>query len=97
MASLEAAVDAARAAGRRALVLRAPRAPRPARHAALERRRAHARRHPLARARERRATTPRVTFDDPDLVVAIETLGERAGIALIDRTLRQTYPFVRIR
>jgi tRNA(Ser,Leu) C12 N-acetylase TAN1 len=40
---------------------------------------------------------PRVTFTDPDVVIAIETLGDRAGIALIGRALRQAYPFVRIR
>ena len=40
---------------------------------------------------------PRVTFADPDVVIAIETLGDRAGIALIGRALRQAYPFVRIR
>lgn len=40
---------------------------------------------------------PRVTFTDPDVIVAIETLGDRAGIALIDRPLREAYPFVRMR
>lgn len=40
---------------------------------------------------------PRVTFADPDVIVAIETLGDRAGVALIDRMLRTTHPFVRIR
>ena len=51
----------------------------------------------LWRAIESTGRTPRVTFTDPDFVVAIETLGPQAGIALIDRELRQTYPFVRIR
>jgi tRNA(Ser,Leu) C12 N-acetylase TAN1 len=51
----------------------------------------------LWRAIEATGHTPRVTFQDPDVVVAIETLGPRAGIALVDRTLRQTYPFIRIR
>jgi tRNA(Ser,Leu) C12 N-acetylase TAN1 len=41
--------------------------------------------------------TPRVTFTDPDVIVAIETLGERAGVALVDRALRAAYPFVRVR
>ena len=40
---------------------------------------------------------PRVTFADPDVVIAVETLGDRAGIGLIGRALRQAYPFVRIR
>jgi tRNA(Ser,Leu) C12 N-acetylase TAN1 len=51
----------------------------------------------LWRAIEAEGRTPRVTFDDPDVVVAIETLGSRVGIALIDRALRQAYPFVRVR
>jgi len=51
----------------------------------------------LWRAIESAGGTPRVTFRDPDVVVAIETLGPLAGIALIDRALRTTYPFVRIR
>jgi tRNA(Ser,Leu) C12 N-acetylase TAN1 len=51
----------------------------------------------LWRALESAGRTPRVTFRDPDLVVAIETLGPRAGIALVDRALRATYPFIRIR
>jgi tRNA(Ser,Leu) C12 N-acetylase TAN1 len=40
---------------------------------------------------------PRVTFEDPDVILAIETLGDRAGIAVIDRALRREYPFVRVR
>jgi tRNA(Ser,Leu) C12 N-acetylase TAN1 len=73
----------------------------------LERRGLHGRLHSsevertlgatLWRAIEAAGHTPRVTFTDPDVVVAIETLGSRAGIGLIDRTLRSTYPFVRIR
>jgi tRNA(Ser,Leu) C12 N-acetylase TAN1 len=41
--------------------------------------------------------TPKVSFADPDRVLLIETLGERAGLAVIDRTMRQTYDFVRVR
>jgi tRNA(Ser,Leu) C12 N-acetylase TAN1 len=49
------------------------------------------------RALEAAGHAPQVRFADPDVIVAIETLGDRAGIALIDRGLRQAYPFVRIR
>lgn len=73
----------------------------------LERRGLHGTLHSSAAERALGATlwrllesaghTPRVTFTDPDVVVAIETLGPRAGIALLDRTLRQAYPFVRVR
>jgi len=41
--------------------------------------------------------SPRVDFADPDVVLVIETLGDQAGLALADRALRTTYPFVRIR
>lgn len=51
----------------------------------------------LWRRLESAGHTPRVTFEDPDMIVAIETLGTRAGVALIDRELRQAYPFVRVR
>ncbi len=40
--------------------------------------------------------TPRVTFDDPDVVVVVETLGDRGGIAVLDRAVRAGYSFVRV-
>ena len=40
--------------------------------------------------------TPRVVFDDAEVAVAVETLGERGGIALLDRQVRATFPFVRV-
>lgn len=39
---------------------------------------------------------PRVTFDDPDVVVVVETLGDRGGVALLDRAVRAGYLFVRV-
>ncbi len=36
-------------------------------------------------------------FADPDWIVACETLGGEAGVALLDRALRRRYPFVRVR
>jgi hypothetical protein len=51
----------------------------------------------LWRALEAAGHVPRVTFTDPDLVVAIETLGSRAGVAVVPRDLRAAFPFVRIR
>jgi len=44
-----------------------------------------------------RGETPHVRFADPDVVVAIETLRDEVGIALLPRALRQAYPFVRVR
>ncbi len=51
----------------------------------------------LWRALEAAGRAPCVTFKDPDVVVVIETLGPRAGVALVPRDLRAAYPFVRVR
>jgi hypothetical protein len=51
----------------------------------------------LWRALEGAGHTPRVAFRDADAAVVIETLGDRAGIGIVDRALRSAYPFVRIR
>ena len=39
-------------------------------------------------ARGARATRRASTFADPDVIIAIETLGDRAGVAVIERALR---------
>lgn len=39
---------------------------------------------------------PTVSFDDPDVVVAVETTGTTVGVGLITRELRTAFPFVRI-
>jgi tRNA(Ser,Leu) C12 N-acetylase TAN1 len=49
------------------------------------------------RALEARGVKPRVDFRDPDAVLVIETIGDQAGLAVIDRQLRRDYPFVKIR
>jgi tRNA(Ser,Leu) C12 N-acetylase TAN1 len=49
------------------------------------------------RALESRGHTPRVDFHDPAAILVVETIGEEAGIAVIDRALRTAYPFVKIR
>ena len=43
-----------------------------------------------------RGFTPVVDFRDPDVIVIIETVGELAGIALLDREMRATYPFLKV-
>jgi acyl-CoA synthetase (AMP-forming)/AMP-acid ligase II len=48
-------------------------------------------------ALESRGHVPRVEFGDPDFVLAIETLGENAGLALLSRDLRRDYEFIRVR
>lgn len=49
------------------------------------------------RALAARGHTPRVDFADPDAVLVIETVGDRAGLALVSRALRQAFPFVKLR
>ena len=39
---------------------------------------------------------PRVTFADPDFIVAVELIGDYAGIGLVPRAWRQAYRFVRL-
>lgn len=47
-------------------------------------------------ALERQGVTPTVSFRDPDVVVAVEIVGDTAGIAVISRELRTAFPFVKI-
>lgn len=49
------------------------------------------------RALEALGRAPRVDFGDPDAVLLIETVGDEAGLGVVDRALRARYPFVRIR
>jgi tRNA(Ser,Leu) C12 N-acetylase TAN1 len=49
------------------------------------------------RALEARGEHPRVAFRDPDAILVVETLGERAGLGIVPRALRGTYPFVNLR
>jgi tRNA(Ser,Leu) C12 N-acetylase TAN1 len=48
-------------------------------------------------ALQSRGRTPKVSFKDPDAILLVETLGDQAGVSVVDRALRQTYPFVKIR
>ncbi|HZP43297.1 MAG TPA: THUMP domain-containing protein [Candidatus Binatia bacterium] len=49
------------------------------------------------RALEARGHAPRVAFRDPDVVLVIETLGDQAGIGVLDRATRTAFPFVKVR
>ena len=40
--------------------------------------------------------TAQIDFADPDSIIAIETFGERGGIALLTQSLRERYPFVHV-
>lgn len=39
----------------------------------------------------------RVSFEDPDCIVAVETVGDECGMALLTREMRHHYPFVQTR
>jgi tRNA(Ser,Leu) C12 N-acetylase TAN1 len=50
----------------------------------------------LVEALTRRGAVPRVTFADPDLIVAVELIGDAGGVGLVARDLRARYRFVRL-
>lgn len=37
-----------------------------------------------------------IDFDDPDYILAVETLGQEAGLSLWDRGARHRYPFLKL-
>jgi RNA polymerase-binding transcription factor DksA/tRNA(Ser,Leu) C12 N-acetylase TAN1 len=43
-----------------------------------------------------RGANPLISFTDPDVVIAVEIVGDAAGIALVGRAWRQAFPFVKI-
>lgn len=43
---------------------------------------------------ERRGETATVDFDDPDVLVTVETISTRGGIALLERDERERHPFL---
>lgn len=43
-----------------------------------------------------RGESARIDFDDPDFVVVVETVGQRAGMALWTRADRERYPFLNL-
>ena len=52
--------------------------------------------HYLIESLERRGTPGRIRFDDPDAVVAVETVGRRVGPSLWRRDEMQGYPFLAV-
>jgi tRNA(Ser,Leu) C12 N-acetylase TAN1 len=50
----------------------------------------------LYAALEARGTHPVVAFHDPDVVIAVEVIGDVAGIGVVTRALRERFPFVKI-
>lgn len=50
----------------------------------------------LKRELLRRGTPARVTFEDPDMILAVEAIGQRAGMSLWSREQRARYPFLKL-
>lgn len=46
---------------------------------------------------EKTGKKAQVNFADPDKLIIVETIGNRAGVALITRTMRERYPFIRVK
>ncbi len=51
----------------------------------------------LLEALDRNGTPGRITFENPDAVIAIETIGTWAGLSLWTREDLEKYPFIRVR
>lgn len=45
---------------------------------------------------DRRGAPARITFEDPDYILVVETVGQRAGMALWSREDLQRYPFLHL-
>ena len=50
----------------------------------------------LLAACSERGQAAKVRFDDPDVVVVLETVGDTVGLALLTRAIRCEFPFVRV-
>lgn len=50
----------------------------------------------LLQALERAGTTARITFDDPDAVIALETIGSQAGLSLWTREELRRHPLLHL-
>jgi tRNA(Ser,Leu) C12 N-acetylase TAN1 len=46
---------------------------------------------------ERRGIEAHISFEDPDKFIIVETAGNRAGVGLITRDMRERYPFIRVK
>jgi tRNA(Ser,Leu) C12 N-acetylase TAN1 len=50
----------------------------------------------LLKALEKQGSPGHITFDNPDLIVAVETVGQWAGLSLWKREDLERYPFIRL-
>jgi tRNA(Ser,Leu) C12 N-acetylase TAN1 len=46
---------------------------------------------------EKTGKQAQVNFEDPDKLIIVETIGDRAGVGLITRTMKEKYPFIRVK
>jgi tRNA(Ser,Leu) C12 N-acetylase TAN1 len=51
----------------------------------------------LLDALEKDGKQAQVRFEDPDKFIIVETIGNRTGIGLITRAMRERYPFIRVK
>jgi tRNA(Ser,Leu) C12 N-acetylase TAN1 len=45
---------------------------------------------------QEQGAAPRVDFKDPDVIVAVELIGDECGVGSITRTMRERFPFVKV-
>lgn len=45
---------------------------------------------------QRQGADARVCFEDPDVIIALESVGQRAGLSVWERELRARYPLLRL-
>ncbi len=50
----------------------------------------------LLHALEQAGTLGRIDFDDPDIIIDVETVGQRAGLSLWTRAELERYPFLKL-
>jgi len=50
----------------------------------------------LLESLEKAGTPGRISFENPDAVIAIETIGTWAGLSLVNREDRERYPFIKL-
>jgi len=48
-------------------------------------------------ALEKAGKKAQIKFEDPDMFIIVETAGNRAGVGLITREMRERYPFIRVK
>jgi tRNA(Ser,Leu) C12 N-acetylase TAN1 len=46
---------------------------------------------------EKAGKKAQIKFEDPDKLIIVETIGNRAGVGLITRVMRERYPFIRVK